>query len=347
MAILATNAFCQEENSGHRSLAALPIVFYTPETNMAFGVFAAYIYRNARDSTTQSPSQIQAGGVYTTRQQLFSFINFRLYISDSKFLLQGETGYYRYSYFFFGIGNRQPHDYRELYRINFGRLRMNAMYRINRHAYLGLKYWFEQYRVVDAEPGRQLASGAITGSSRGVVSGIGPSMLYDTRDSILYPRKGLFIEAGLQFYGGATGSSFRYRRYTFDASAYFTIEKAGVIASNIVFEATTGDVPFNQLGMLGGASKMRGYYEGRYRDKLAASTGMEWRLAIHKRIGAVTFFNFGAVGARPRELINHLRCTYGAGIRYTLNTTEHLNVRFDIAFGKRTQAIYFTIGEAF
>jgi hypothetical protein len=42
-----------------------------------------------------------------------------------------------------------------------------------------------------------------------------------------------------------------------------------------------------------------------------------------------------------------IRSTAGAGLRFRIDRKEKLNLRLDLALGKNSQAIYFTVGEAF
>ena len=91
--------------------------------------------------------------------------------------------------------------------------------------YAGVRYWLEDYKINETEPGKQLSSGAIPGIKNNFISGIGPVFNFDSRDNIFYPSKGLFIDAGVQLYGSGTGSNYRYNRYTADASFSYQIKE--------------------------------------------------------------------------------------------------------------------------
>ena len=345
---LVQTAFCQDSiKSNKKSIIGLPVVYYSPETRLAFGGFASYTYKGKNDTLQKFSSQIQLGAVYTFNKQLFFFLPFRLYSNNSRFLVYGEAGYYKYSYYFYGIGNNQPNEYRELYKINFQRLRLNLMKKVNSKMYAGIRYWFENSRMIETESGKQLSSGEITGSKSGIISGLGVALNYDTRDSIFYPGKGLFIDAGVQLNGSFIGSSFTFARYTVDASAYFKISPKSIIACNMVSDVVQGKAPFTYLALLGGSSKMRGFYEGKYRDNMLMAAGAEYRYSIFNRFAVVTFLNIGAVGKQINDATSNLRTSFGAGLRFNIVPKEHLNLRFDMAFGKQTNAFYFTIGEAF
>ena len=328
--------------------SGFPVAYYAPETKLAVGVFGAYTFYNKNDSNQKYPSQIQIGAAYTFNRQLLIYFPFRIYTKHSNFTAYGEAGYYKYSYFFYGIGNNQAIDYKELYKVNFPRIRINLLKKIGPNLLLGVRYWLEDYKIKETEPGKQLASGTIQGIKNNFISGVGPAFNFDCRDNIIYPSKGLFIDAGIQFYGSSTGSNYKYNRYTADASFFISNKRKSVYAFNLFGDFLVGDkIPFNQLALIGGNKKMRGYYEGRYRDKNLIALAAEFRFQIYKRFGAVTFANAGAVNERLKNTFTQIRTSVGVGARYALNKSEKLNIRLDAAFGKKSSGLYFTIGEAF
>ena len=347
----SVNATAQKHNVKvlkKNKFSDFPVAYYAPETKLAVGVFGAYTFYNKNDSNQKYPSQIQIGAAYTFNKQLLIYFPFRIYTKHSNFTAYGEAGYYKYSYFFYGIGNNQANDYKELFKVNFPRIRINLLKKLTPNLYAGVRYWLEDYKINETEPGKQLSSGAITGIKNNFISGIGPVFNFDSRDNIFYPSKGLFIDAGVQLYGSGTGSNYRYNRYTADASFFLSNKRKNVYAFNLFGDFLAGDeIPFNQLALIGGNKKIRGYYEGRYRDKNLIALAGEFRFQIYKRFGAVTFANAGAVNDRLKNIFTQIRTSIGVGARYALNKSEKLNIRLDAAFGKNSSGLYFTIGEAF
>jgi len=110
-----------------------------------------------------------------------------------------------------------------------------------------------------------------------------------------------------------------------------------------------GDPPFHQLGFLGGPRRLRGFYEGRYRDQNAVVLQTEYRLPLFWRLKAALFGGIGSVAPEPSDFIHdlHLRSTYGAGLRILLNEDESVHLRLDAGFAKNSSGFYVTIGEAF
>ncbi|MFM9908072.1 MAG: BamA/TamA family outer membrane protein [Chitinophagaceae bacterium] len=329
-------------------IAAFPIAFYSPETSVGIGGLGTVTFRKKKNLAQQYPSQVSFGAALTFEKQLLLYIPFRIYLRNDQFLTYGEVGYYKYSYYFYGIGNAQATDYRELYKVNFPRIKINALIKARENLFFGLRYWFENFKIKETEPGKQLATdNTIVGRTGSTVSGIGPVINYDSRDNIFYPTRGIFLDAAVQFYRPLTGSNFEYTRYTTDFSFYIPGKRNRVWAFNVFGDFIDGIVPFNQLAFLGSNKKMRGFYEGRFRDKNSLILGGEYRFPVYKRFGAVAFANAGAVNKNLTDLPSYIRTSYGAGIRYALNPKEKINIRIDAAFGKNTSGFYFTIGEAF
>ena len=94
---------------------------------------------------------------------------------------------------------------------------------------------------------------------------------------------------------------------------------------------------------------MRGYYEGRYRDRNVVVLQAEYRLPIFWRFGAVGFAGVSDVAHRFRDFkFDNLKYSYGFGLRYLFNKNEKMYVRFDIGFGRGGMSgFYFSVFEAF
>ena len=110
-----------------------------------------------------------------------------------------------------------------------------------------------------------------------------------------------------------------------------------------------GDVPFNQLAQLGGVARMRGYFEGQYRDKTYAMTQVEYRIMpLFWRLGAVLFAGIGEVAGRFRDFdLAHLKVSVGAGLRYALDPAERIHIRVDAGVGPGTWGLAVNVLEAF
>lgn len=335
----------------------LPIIFSSPETRLSFGGLGMYTFRFKGESLETRPSQLQVGTAYTLNKQLLFYIPFRLYLKNEKYLTYGELGYYKYNYFFHGIGNEQDLQFEELYDVNYPRVRLNVLRQLNEKVYVGLRYQFDDYDVKTnrLDPEGQLVEGKITGSTGGVVSGIGAVMNYDSRDNILFPRDGLFIESVALYNATELGSDFDYSKFSVDIATYLENKWKHILALNVYGEFTGGDAPFNELSFLGGNRKMRGYYSGRYRDNHLLLAQAEYRFPLFWRLKMVVFAGYGGVANEFSNFnISEFKLAYGAGLRIQINK-EGLHGRIDYGIGGaledgnpvRSSGLYLTIGEAF
>lgn len=329
----------------------LPAVYYTPETRWAFGGAVINTFRFRGEPLDSRPSQFQVAGAYTQNRQVLLYVPYRLYKGNEKYLLYGELGYYRYNYFFYGVGNDNPPDFSELYDVTFPRVRINAMRLLRRDLYLGLQYAWDGFEVSGLDPNGQLIAGDIPGFDGGAVSGFGLVLNYDTRDNLFWPMRGWFVEGLAYFNERFLGSAFRYSRYTLNAARYFRMPWKPVdhvLATNVLLDFATGEPPFYQMPMLGGPKRMRGYYEGRFRDRNMLLLQAEYRAPLFWRVGAVAFLNYGLVARHLRTFgLNNSRWTYGGGLRFLLDKQNKINIRVDYGYGRGGGGFYLTVAEAF
>ena len=326
----------------------LPLVFFTPETNWGFGAAGIYSFRFKRYNPASRPSQIQLGFAYTLRDQILAYLPFQLFLDNDRYKVYGELGYYRYIYEFSGIGNRFTLAESELYSVTYPRLRLNALYRLHPTLFVGLRYWMDDFRITEVAEGGLLAEAEIPGQNGSFLSGGGIVLNYDTRDQIFFPNRGAYLEIVLFHNGAVLGSDFDFSKLYFDGSIFYSLRANHIIATHLYAELTTGAAPFNQLSLLGGPKRMRGYFEGRFRDNHFVSLQTEYRFPLWKRFGGVIFASTGIVGERFSAFESeYLRFAAGLGLRFVLDQKEHVNLRLDAGFGKASSGYYLTVSEAF
>ncbi|NEN22278.1 BamA/TamA family outer membrane protein [Cryomorpha ignava] len=326
----------------------LPLIYYTPETRWAFGGAAFLSWRFKSESDNSRPSQIQLGGAYTLNDQILTYSSYQLWWGEEKYTIFGELGWYRYNYYYFGIGNKNPVDLEELYGVNYPRVRATFLREIFPNIYAGVRFTADDFKITELNPEGALETQNINGSNGGLNSGAGMAFTYDTRDNYFESHKGWYAEVHIGELGAYLGSDFDYTHFQLDVRRFFTISENNFLGLNFYSEAIYGEAPFISLALLGGNKRMRGFYEGRYRDNNSAIFQAEYRRDIVGRLGAVVFGGVGAVadGYKNMELTN-LRGTYGAGLRMALNKEDRINIRFDVGIGNGEAAYYLTIGEAF
>ena len=336
----------------------LPLVYYTPETRLAYGAALTATLRFRRDAglADARPSQVTLGVAYTQNHQLLLYLPFQLFYDHNRYYAYGEAGYYRYNYYFYGLGAHEVP--RELYGVNFPRVRLNAFRRLGSglgrgKLYAGLRYQYEDYRVNSVAAGGLLATGTVPGGRGSRLTGGGLGLFYDSRDNVFFPSKGVVADAAFLYRNRAVGAgpggeTTRFDRYSADVSSYHALGKHAILAANYFASFTAGTAPFNALSLLGGTKRLRGYYEGRYRDQNAALLQTELRLDVYHRLGVVVFGGVGVLGDDQTLLrLHESKGAYGAGLRFTINQRDHLNLRLDYGRGRQSSGFYLTVGEAF
>ena len=347
------------------SLLPLPLLYYSPETRLGYGAAATATFRFRGDTSRQGfpsgvrPSQVGLGVAYTQNNQLLLYAPFQIFYRNNQYFTNGELGYYRYSYLYFGRGTQQIPP--ELYGVNFPRIRVNVFRRISRAdasrpgrgLYAGLRYQYEHYGVTTTVPEGQLANGTVVGGLGSTLSGVGTGLFFDSRDNLFYPNRGLVADLTYLIHGRAVGSQVRFSRYVADVTSYHPLGNRLTLALNYVLSVTGGgQAPFNALSLLGGNKRGRGFYEGRYRDDNLALLQAELRLRVWGRLGLVGFGSVGALGNQTDFLrLSDPKGAYGAGLRLRVNR-DLVNVRLDYGrglpySGTGTSGVYVTVGEAF
>ena len=331
------------------SLVVLPALFYTPETRFGGGSATIFSFRFRNQTEQIRPSQLQLGLAYTQEKQILSYLPFQVYLKKEDWYLNGELGYYRFVYKFFGIGNETKIEDEEIYQAKFPRLRLNALKRISKPIFLGVRYWFDNYEIFEKEEGKLLDISNVTGRNGGIISGLGLVMNYDTRNHIFFPTEGNFSEIVLFRNDKKLGSDFNFTSFYVDVAQYFPLKENQTLAFNGFLHFHFGDPVFQQLPLLGGPEKLRGIFEGRYRDKRLWVFQTEYRRSIWKFVGGTIFAGMGSVAPDFESLFSSkIHSTFGMGLRLRLSKKDKINMRIDFGWDEHLDFYpYVLVAEAF
>jgi len=327
------------------SIYPFPFILISPETELGIGEVTLFTFRFKNDLKSSRMSQFQIGFTYTQLNQLLFYVPFQLYYKDDSF---GQLGYYRFSYFFYGIGSDAKDEDEELYDVNFPRVNVNVLQEIKPSWYFGLKYKMESHDIKEREDEGQLSNNRITGSNGGTISALGLISIFDDRNNYNFPSSGNLLEVTFLPNLKAFGSDFNFSRLSVDYSKYLSVNE-NIFAFNLFAVSVIGDAPFNELAFIGGRDKMRGYYEGRFRDNNLLMGQAEYRRIIYKNFGLVLFTGFGAVADDYSNFdLTEVKPSGGLGLRYRFDEEDKLNIRMDVGFGENgNSGVYLTLGEAF
>jgi Omp85 superfamily domain len=334
-----------EPESKEGQWIVLPVGGYSPETSVQLGgVGVRYWYLDPKSR----PSSVPLVVLVTTRQQLITDLQPELYWGDDTYRFWAELEVQRFPDRFYGVGNAVRETDRESFLRTFGRLRMNLRRRVIDGFSAGLATDHQWVGISDRQAGGKLATGSVPGAAGGFTSGLGLSFAFDTRDNRSYPTRGLFLDATGVALLPVIGSDYEFVSLKFDNRAYIGFGERHVLALRYVFHSTPGAPPFYMLPELGGANLLRGYYGGKYRDKVLQVAEAEYRVHLIWRFGAVAFAGVGQVARRLDEVPKGvLRPTVGGGLRINLADEDIVNLRCDVGYWPGTFGFYFSMLEAF
>lgn len=338
------------DTSDHKriKLLALPVIYYQPETR--FGAGAAGLLRFKQKSEPDSMRHSNIMFVFSGTQlgQILCGVPFQMWFNKEKYNIYGEAAFQSINYLFFGVGNHIPSYFRERYYANNPRFRINALRRVYPHLYVGFKYMFDYTNITQLSDTGMLIKGTVTGSKGGAVSGVGGTIKYDNRDNQFYATKGYYVELFALTNGKIIGSDYGFDKYSLDVSTYLALPRKQVIAFNGYGVISSGTVPFYQMAVLGGESKMRGLYQGRFRDKDCWVLQAEYRAHLFWRVGVVAFAGIGDVASKLNQFnYKYTHLAVGGGVRALVDKKQHLNLRFDAGYSNNRMNYYLTLGEAF
>lgn len=328
---------------------ALPALYFTPETGWAGGVSGMMLRYPAKGDTLTRMSQLQLSAVYTQNRQVLTSLGVDWYTKDNLWHFDGLIGYYQFPFYFAGVGNGFGDDYWEDYSATFPKVTMDIKRLMDTAVYAGLHMHAQNVTMTYVQPGGLLDTGNVVGSSGGRIIGLGGVLEWDTRDFPSAALKGQFVKFEWVEYAEIFGSEFEYRRISIDARKYLSTASDHTIALQARLDWRPGEVPFNQMSMIGGQYLVRGYPQGLYRDQYMAVGQVEYRSPyILDLMGVNVFASIGGINSSFGEVLAVPRAAAGAGIRFPVDREKRINFRLDLAWSTdATHGYYFGVSEAF
>jgi len=323
----------------------LPIVFYTPETRLGLGAGALVQYRMPGATAAGRPSSVAFGGVYTLQHQVLAQLTPELRFGDDDYVLKLDALGARYPSRFFGIGNEPRSDVYDRYTDCY--VRADLDFRARPFArqsplaplYVGANYSAAWNSVADVQPGApdqpsMLAQLGERSAAAVFSSGLGPSLSWDSRDTLNWPTRGSYVDVRGTGFAHWLGSGARFRRLYVDARRYQPLWRDHVLAMRAVAQAVWGEVPFQRLPQLGGSNMFRGWYAGQLRGRFLVALEAEYRVPLGPRWAVVAFGSVGRVARHLRRFsFDDIHVAGGAGLRLSVDKHSRMNIRLDLAYG--------------
>lgn len=327
-----------------------PTLGYAPETALEIGASTLYLFYAKNDYKRNRLSEINLFSFFTTKSQYGLWLDHAIFGDQDNWFFLGEVRQQRFPLLYFGIGPETLGDEPNLIDANYTLIRERILKNIAPNLFMGLEIDFQRLYNAEFERPPSPEPLGMDGSSN---LGLGLGIVYDNRQNVLNEREGIFAEIAYETYRKSMGSAFNFEGLYMEIRKFIpmTADKKQVLALHAKGSFLTGDVPFNQLALLGGEFLMRGYYKGRYRDKNYVAAQAEYRFLpfpFSKRLGAAAFISAGAVSPRIGDLsLARFVPAGGIGLRFLLFPQKDIFVRLDFAIQPEGNGIYFFTGEAF
>ena len=318
---------------------------YNVNTKLGIGLVGTGLYRtDSTDMSLQPPSVSLLGDITTAGFYMIGIRGLHIAPHD-KNRIDYDLRFESFKSDYWGIGFNDGDNAANESKMTTRKVsaRVSYLWRLGRSFYLGpmLAYDFNEGTAIERPE-------LLYDMSRHTVNfGAGFTLAVDSRDIINYPSRGAYVKLTQYFRPRFMGNNYAFTTTDLNASVYRRLWPSGVVAANFITQLNFGNPPWAMMAMLGGSHSMRGYYEGRYRDKHKMEAQVELRQHVWRRNGIVMWAGAGTVFDKFSHVwMRRMLPNFGIGYRWEFK--KNVNVRLDYGFGKGGQRGFnFNIGEAF
>ncbi|MBK9322513.1 MAG: BamA/TamA family outer membrane protein [Bdellovibrionaceae bacterium] len=349
----ASESFAQNEDLKEdysKKLILLPIVYYTPETKISAGaLFVKNLWKEKEGHTSSLLGSLSL----TENKQTLATLAPKLYFNRGDWDLSGSFFYSYYPNRYYGRGVNNSLKDPEPYTENNLLLSLGVGKNLYSHLFIRVGTTKDQRKIVDSQP-----SGLIAGEIQAVtedleVQSANIGFEWDERDFPQAPIEGAWYRITHSWFtpvdrqGGKTLAPFR--KIDFDFRKYTPVTTRWAGALQLLASEVQGNyVPFQYLNFIGGGVRMRGFYNGQYRDFALGMIQTELRFDWRPNW---LFSIFGGVARLGRHLddIPSSESFYsgGGGVHYILDPENRTKLRLDMGFNGKERGVYFLVGDAF
>lgn len=322
----------------------LPGPFVNPEQGFGIGIAAVGLYTPSDWQASDAYSTLTVTSYGSTSGSYGVGVNNRTYLQQDKLRLLGEAWISHTPGYYWGIGKDAAQSDSNKTQYQGQRLLLNPKlaFEISDNFYVKAGFKWQSFSHMEGVANDPLPSALNDSTSSGMVIGFE----YDTRDFEPNPKLGQFIDVEWVANRGSLGSDHSYDHVTVNARRYSQISDDTIIAMEVYSQSILGEAPWFDYAQLGDDERMRGYYQGQYRDKHQLSTQVELRHTLSGRHGMVAWLGAGNVAPSYHALFaDKWLPTVGLGYRFAFKA--RINVRIDLGIGKQSSGFYFQVNEAF
>lgn len=318
---------------------------YSTDTKLGLGLVAAGLYRTNMGDTIMPPSNVSLFGDITTVGFYLLGIRGNHLFPDDRYRLDYTLYFFSFPSSYWGIGYDMGNEGSNCTQMKRwqAQIKSSFLIQLSKSLYMGPMLTYDFVSVKKVENPELLDGLPLRTSSLG----IGFSLVYDSRDVLTCPTNGYYMNISQSFRPQFIGNKQAFHTTDIRFCGYNKIWKGGVLAYEARGIFNFGETPWSMMATLGNSYSMRGYYEGRYRDKHKLDTQIELRQHVWRRNGIALWVGAGTVFDKFNSIrIGRILPNFGIGYRWEFK--KNVNVRLDYGFGKNGQkGFIFNINEAF
>lgn len=319
---------------------------YASDTGVGLGLVASALYSTDRSDSTLELSNASLYSDVSSKGFLMIGLRGNTFLPRKRYRLDYRLYVYTFPSYLWGFS--YPESDNDDNKSKYSRTKFEVMARflmpLNRYSYLGpiARYQYvHAYKLKDHAPellgGRPLTVSDVS---------VGVSYTFDSRDFMLNASRGWFVQVDLTANPTFLGNNHTYWSGELQVATYRRAWRGAILAGELHTRQSVGSVPWPMLSDVGSSNRMRGYYEGRYRDKNVVDAQVELRQHIWHRNGLVVWL--GAAEVFPDYgSLRFRRILPNAGVGYRWQFKKGVNVRLDYGFSRNGTGFIFNINEAF
>ncbi|MBR2961440.1 MAG: BamA/TamA family outer membrane protein [Alistipes sp.] len=336
---------------------------YSESASLGLGLYAAGLYRIDRSNRKIAPSNVSLYFNITIIGRYTIGIEGNNIFKDDKHRLTYDIGFRSQPSYFWGLGYNAAMGNRPVeYRCDKQQIRLTYLYRIFKNAFIGAQINFDNLYSATGRNIPELMRGYLN-ERQGVgidnvrtdylSTALSLSLEYDSRDFIPNPSRGIYISLSESIRPkglGDVGKTMWSTKVIVDY--YKKLWKGCVLALDLYGEFNSKGTPWVFYAKMGGSSRMRGFYDGRFNDRNMITFQAELRQNIWRRIGATVWGGAGNVfQSFDTFRWDQTMPNYGIGLRWEFK--KRVNIRIDYGFGMKDNygrmihSFMFQINEAF
>ena len=329
---------------------ALPIVLPITEPAVGYGGTLALLYFHHRKKKYQTyvpPNVSGIAGLYTSNKTWGAGAFHTHIFGENR--VRTTTAFFkpdiRYKYY----GNNSPilEDNPVSLNLDSWVALQKAEVRLgNSKFYAGLTYTYFKTKVsFDTIPNRPIINEILKRLNiNSTISSLKPALIYDNRDNVFTPTRGIYSKLALNYSAEWLGSSDDFSAIHTDFFAYKPVSP--IIGSGWRFQGkyVLGDAPFYAYPFI----DLRGIAAMRYQGNNMMLVETEWSFNVYNRWSLIGFTGGGKAFKSFNDFGSaNWAYTYGAGFRYNLARVLGVNMGADFAMGDgRDFAFYVVFGSS-